>query len=285
MSLVSIVLDRIHEKRAELTDSEKRVARWLERNMDQMAFKPAVFIAQQCHVSESTVVRFARKLGFDSYPDMQSQVQTSVQQQLSLRQKLQKSRFSTTTDQVLNRVISTDIDNLQLSLQTISPQDFQAAISRLVTADHVGIVGLRASGGPATFLAFLLNLIRPRVRLIPNTSGDLLDHLLDFGPKDAVVLISVAKPARKTLEAADYCARQGVPTIGITDCNHAPLAPFTDLCLKVGSQGVFWESYTSVLSLCNALVAGVGLALSDEAENRLKQLEEANAEAYITRED
>lgn len=282
---MSIVLDRIHEKRSELTESEKRVARWLESNMDQMAFKPAVFIAGQCGVSESTVVRFARKLGFDSYPHMQSQVQNSVQQQLSLRQKLQKTRVSTTTDQVLDRVISTDIDNLKLSLQTISPRDFQEAIRRIMAADHVGIVGLRASGGLASFLAFLLNLIRPRVRLIPNISGDLLDHLIDFGPEDAVILISVAKPARKTVEAAEYCARQKVPTIGITDSSHAPLAPYTDLCLKVGARGVFWESYTSVLSLCNALVAGVGLALSDEAENRLKQLEEANAAAYTTRED
>lgn len=261
------------------------VARWLEVNLDAVAFKPAVFIAQQCQVSESTVVRFARKLGYNSYPAMQGQVQSSVQQQLSLRQKLQKSLASTTTDQVLQRVIQSDIENLRLSLETIDPSGFQRAIQQLVSAEHVGIVGLRASSGPAAFLSFTLNLIRPRVRLISNTSGDLLDHLLDFGPRDAVVMVSVARPARKTLEAAAYCAHQGVPTIGITDSNFAPLAPYTDLCLRVSAQGVFWESYTAVLSLCNALVTGVSLSVSADAENRLKQLEEANAASYTTRED
>jgi DNA-binding MurR/RpiR family transcriptional regulator len=268
-----------------LTDSEKRVARWLESNMDQMAFKPAVFISQQCQVSESTVVRFARKLGYDSYPDMQSQVQNSVQQQLSLRQKLQKSRKSTTTDQVLNQVFTTDQENLRLSMQTLSPVDFQEAVRRLVVADHVGIVGLRASGGPASLLSFSLNLIRPRVRMIPNISGDLHDHLLDFGPRDAVILISLAKPARKTLEAADYCNQRGVPTIGITDYHYAPLAPYTDLCLKVSAQGVFWESYTAVLMLCNALITAVGLATPDAAESRLKLLEEVNTIAYNKKEE
>lgn len=279
------VLQRIRERRGDLTDSEKVVARWLEVNLDAVAFKPAVFIAQQCNVSESTVVRFARKLGYSSYPAMQGQVQTSVQQQVSLRQKLQKSRASTTTDQVLQRVIQTDIENLRLSLETLDPSGFQQAIQRLVSAQQVGIVGLRASSGPASFLSFSLNLIRPQVRLIPNTSGDLLDHLLDFGSRDAVVLVSVARPARKTLEAAAYCAQHGVPTIGITDSHFAPLAPYVDLCLRVCAQGVFWESYTAVMSLCNALVTGVSLSLSAEAESRLKRLEEANAAAYTTRED
>jgi DNA-binding MurR/RpiR family transcriptional regulator len=274
---LSHVLDRIREREREMTESERVVARWLEANLNQLAFSPAGQIARQCGVSESTVVRFARKLGYESYPAMQRQMQSAVQQQLSLRQKLAKSRATTTSDQVLDRVFQTDIENLKQTLQMVSPSEFQLAVRRLAEADHVGVIGLRASAGPASYLAFTLNLVRPRVTQIVNSSGDLLDHLLDYGPRDLVVLISIAKAAKKTIEAAQYCVGRGIPTIGITDWQHAPLAPYCDLCLKVSATGVFWESYTGAVALANGLVTGVGLSLSVFAEARLKELEEANA--------
>jgi len=274
---LSDVLDRIRDREPELTESERVLARWLQRNPDPLAFKPAGFIAQQCNVSESTVVRFARKLGYESYPDMQNHVQTSVQEQLSLRQKLQKSMATTTSDRVLDRVLLGDIENLKHSLQTVQPAQFQEAVQRLATADQVGVVGLRASAGAANYLHFTLNLIRPRVRGVVTGSGDVLDSLLDFGPNDVVVAISLAQPAKRTIEAAAYCMDRHIPMVGITDWHYAPLTGYCDPCLKVAATGVFWESYTAVVSLCNALVTGVGYCLSNTAETRLRQLEEANA--------
>ena len=274
---LSDLFDRIRGREQELTESERVLARWLQRNPDPLAFKPAGFIAQQCNVSESTVVRFARKLGYESYPDMQNHVQTSVQEQLSLRQKLQKSVATTTSDRVLDRVLLGDIENLKHSLQIVQPAQFQEAVQRLATADQVGVLGLRASAGAASYLYFTLNLIRPRVKQVVTTSGDVLDSLLDFGPNDVVVAISMAQPAKRTIEAAAYCIHRNIPIVGITDWQYAPLTGYCDPCLKVAATGVFWESYTAVVSLCSALVTGVGYSLSSTAETRLKQLEEANA--------
>jgi hypothetical protein len=53
----------------------------------------------------------------------------------------------------------------------------------------------------------------------------------------------------------------------------------------VSAQGVFWESYTAVLMLCNALITAVGLATPDAAESRLKLLEEVNTIAYNKKEE
>lgn len=280
---MTIVLERIRERLPELTDSERLIAHWLQQHTDELAFKPAGYIALQCGVSESTVVRFARKIGFESYPEMQGEAQTSVQQQLSLRQKLHKSVATTASDRVLDTVLHQDIANLQHCAQTVAPSAFKEAVRRLAEGRQIGVIGRRASAGAASYLSFTLNLIRPRVRLI-GSGGEMLDHLLDFGPEDVVVAISVVKAAPRTLEAARYCQEKGIPLIGLTDWQYAPLSGYAEVCLKVPATGVFWESQTAVVSLCNALIAGVGHTLSDTAAKRLKLFEEAHA-GSTTREE
>ena len=59
----------------QLTKSEKRIADFMRRNQDEAAFLSAGEIADQLDLSEATMVRFARTLGFDSYPALREALQ------------------------------------------------------------------------------------------------------------------------------------------------------------------------------------------------------------------
>ena len=59
----------------DLTKSEKRIADYMRQNQDEAAFLSAGEIAEQLELSEATMVRFARTLGFDSYPAMREVLQ------------------------------------------------------------------------------------------------------------------------------------------------------------------------------------------------------------------
>jgi len=56
----------ISEKFPDLTKSEKRIANFLRKNQEESAFLPAGDIARRLNLSEATLVRFARTLGFPS---------------------------------------------------------------------------------------------------------------------------------------------------------------------------------------------------------------------------
>ncbi len=60
----------IGEKYSDLTKGEKQIANYLRKNQDESAFLSVGELAQRLDLSEATVVRFARKLGFESYPAM-----------------------------------------------------------------------------------------------------------------------------------------------------------------------------------------------------------------------
>ena len=53
---------------SKLTKSEKIIANYLRKNQEEAAFLPLGKIARQLGLSEATLVRFARSLGFESYP-------------------------------------------------------------------------------------------------------------------------------------------------------------------------------------------------------------------------
>ncbi len=54
----------ISEHFNDLTKSEKRIANFLRKNQEESAFLPAGEIAKRLDLSEATLVRFARTLGF-----------------------------------------------------------------------------------------------------------------------------------------------------------------------------------------------------------------------------
>src|SRR5204863_4760135 len=63
--------DVVTEAFARLSPKQQRVARFLAVNAEVAAFTPATDIAARLRVDPATVVRLAKSLGFQGYPDLQ----------------------------------------------------------------------------------------------------------------------------------------------------------------------------------------------------------------------
>jgi len=66
-----------------LTKSEKRIANYLRKNQEESAFLSAGEIADRLGLSEATLVRFARTLGFSSYPAMRTILQEAFRHRVT----------------------------------------------------------------------------------------------------------------------------------------------------------------------------------------------------------
>lgn len=63
-------LEAVNEKYGELSPVQKRIADYMYKYPDEACFYSLREMANALGVTEVTVLRFARKLGFDSYVDM-----------------------------------------------------------------------------------------------------------------------------------------------------------------------------------------------------------------------
>lgn len=276
--------ERLTQRQHAFTNAERRVAGWLESNTESVAFLTVNAVAKASGVSEATIVRFARKLGYDSYTDMQRAAQDGLQRHFSLGDKLQRALGGDAGEGPLERAYRTDLDNLQRTFERLENATFDSAVRSLAHARRVVVVGLRASAGSAVYLAFALQLVRPRVSLLRLDVDDVHEQLLDAGPGDALLVVSVAKPARRTLEVVREARERCTMTVvAITTSRVGAVGSLADVTLLVSAEGTF-NSYAAVASLSGALVDGVAGALRDSATARLRRIDEINREddVYVT---
>lgn len=281
---MGLIEERLAARQQTFTKAERRVAGWLEGNADNVAFLTVNSVATASGVSEATIVRFARKLGYESYSEMQREAQAGLQRHYSLGDKLQRTLGADQGEGPLQRAYTMDLENLQRTYERLDERQFDSAVRTLAHARRISVVGLRASAGSAVYLAFALQLIRPRVSLLRLDLDDVHEQLLDSDPGDALMVISVAKPARRTLEVVREAREiRGMSIVAITSSRVSAIGSLADTPLLVSAEGTF-NSYAAVASLSGALINGVAAALRESATARLRKIDEINVadDVYAT---
>lgn len=267
---------RLQSKRELLTPSERQIAEWAERSFEQLAFLTVNEVSRETGVSEATIVRFARKLDFDSFSALQRAVQAAVQRQYSVGNRLQA--LAGADEGPLAHAYQRDLENLRRTYEQVDEESFNAAVRAIAHAPKVMVIGLRASAGAALYIAFALNLVRPQVVQIRQDLDNVHDQLLDLAPGDVLIAVSLARPTRKTLEVVQEAKqRYGVTVVAFSSSRVAALTQRADHVLLVGAEGTF-NSYAATFSLAGALLDAVAAALHDSATARLRRLDAVNSE-------
>ena len=273
--------ERLGQRQATFTKTERRGAAWLEGHGEAVAFQTVNAIAKGSGVSEATIVRFARKLGYDSFTAMQQAAQRDLQAAHSLGDRFERALRAGADEGPLERAYRTDMENLTRTYERLDGDAFRRAVRQLAHARRVAVVGLRASAGSATYLTFALQLVRPRVTQIRHDLDDVHEQLLDAEPGDVLLAVSVGKPARRTLEVVrEAKERRGMAVVALVSSRVSAVASLADVALIVSVEGTF-NSYAAVSSLCGALVDGVAAALRDSASDRLARIDAINAEDQV----
>jgi DNA-binding MurR/RpiR family transcriptional regulator len=110
----------VAEHYGQLTKSEKRIADFMRRSQDEAAFLSAAEIAERLELSEATMVRFARTLGFDSYPALREALQDNFRHRMTHSARL-RSRLDDLREagDIFERLVASEIDYLTEAMQTL----------------------------------------------------------------------------------------------------------------------------------------------------------------------
>lgn len=256
-----------------LTESRRRLADFMARSYQDVAFLSAAEVGRRTGVSPATVVRFARILGFKGYPELQGRLQAAMKAEVSGLQRLHKTAARVAGERsVIGEVVETDIRNLQETLRGMPEGTFREAVHLLATGPAVHVLGLRSSHALALYLAFFLGMIRQNVRCIHPGFGNLPEQLVDVRPGDVVVGITFRSYTRETLEILGTIGQVRPRLVVITDSPVFPLAGRADVVLTVATEHPsFLESSVPALALINALISAVASAGRPATLERLRR--------------
>jgi len=257
-----------------LSKGQKLIAGYILEHYDKAAFMTAIKLGTSVGVSESTVVRFANKLGFSGYPELQKSFQELIKNKLTTVQRIELSNDFMTQENALKSVLKADMENIRATLEKINHQTFEDVVNSLFKARKIYIIGLRGSSALAEFLAFYLNLILDNVKVVAYGVSDIFEQMLNVDEQDIVIGIGFPRYATRTIEALAFARSKNANIVAITDSLLSPLAANANYTLIAQSNITsFVDSLVAPLSVINALIIAVGLREKEKISKTFSTLE------------
>jgi len=208
----------ISERFAQLTKSERRIANYLNQNQDEAAFLSAGEIAERLQLSEATMVRFARTLGFESFPAMRAALQEDFRHRMTHSSRL-RSRLDDLREggDLFEKVTVSEIDYLTQALQTVNREALHRAAAYMLERDRIFVFGT----GPSVTLVHLLNLRITRFgkQVIPLTIAgrETLEPMLLMTDRDLLFAIGFFDVNPTLQIVLDHAEEKKCPVILLTD--------------------------------------------------------------------
>jgi DNA-binding MurR/RpiR family transcriptional regulator len=257
----------ISEHFNDLTKSEKQIANYVRANQEESAFISAGELAERLSLSEATIVRFARTVGFNSYPSLREALQDNFRRRMvhstRLRSRLDDLRQA---GDIFERLVASEIDYLTQAMQTLDRQALDAAVELLRIHQRVFVFGL----GPSVSLVDLLEirLTRAARHVIPlKTSGrEMLEPMLLMNDQDVLIAIGFFNLTPNLQMVLDFANQHKTPVILVTDTLGPLVGEKADVVLEAhrGPVSAF-HSLTVPMTIINALL----LALSSVDQERV----------------
>jgi DNA-binding MurR/RpiR family transcriptional regulator len=271
---------RLEQHLPSLSKSQQHIANYLLTSYDEAAFLSAADLAQRLEVSEATVVRFAKAIGFDGFPELKRCLQEMYRGQVTPAARLQHklTELSSSPGDVLTKVIDMEVQYLTEAAHSIAPADLDRAVEILLNARRIFVRG----GGPSAILSELLELRLRRLGIfaisITESGRDLVEKLQLIEREDAVVATGFHHVSSELVAVVEQARAVGSRTILITDTLGAAFRDKVDVVLAArrGPVSTF-HSLTVPMAITNALILAVAMARPAESLAALDRLQQLRA--------
>lgn len=250
-----------------LTPTERRIAELVLGDPTLLAFGTVSDLADQVGTSRPSIVRFATKLGFEGYTELQQCIRDDLSHQLT--SPSQRIRQHDAEIAPIRHAIEEAIHS---TFQTLDDKRLDSLARPIANARNVWILSGETSMAGAVVLHSGLSMIRQDVHLVQEHSTG--RELSSATKADTAVIFDFARYRRNSITAAKVLSDLGVSLVAITDGPLSPLASLTkDWCpIVIPAVGPFDSSITSVMT-AELLVSRVVTQLGKAAHERIDRLE------------
>lgn len=271
-------LEAVNEKYEELSPIQKRIADYMFKYPDEVCFLSLKEMAAALGVTEVTVLRFGKKIGFNSFVELKKHLREHLQTRLAVGDGLNRiaDHIGTGADaadkeSMYKRFVENEIHVLKNTYAQNSLEHVLSAVSIIKQAKMVYVIGNELGMEAAAYLTRRLLTIGIKAVDLGCVSRTVyIDYVSHIGQEDAVIIFSNPGYAKHLVNTARYLEKKHIPQIVITDKNSAPAAAYATITLTYDNHDLFF--YNSVLGFFSmASLLTYFAALHDaEGTNRLR---------------
>lgn len=272
MNVTEKISRRLTEQGADLTPTERRIARLIAEDPELVAFGTSASVGRAAETSAPSVVRFSVKLGFSGFSDLQTQIRHDLSRRISSAYKRAREEEARHD---LRAWIDVETLNVSETLSGIDPDDWRRAIALLADPSRrVFILASEQWRGPAIMLRDFLNLVRGRIHMLYGSPFRIASELGYADTRDVLLTMDAQRNESWVVETHKNAREAGLRTISITDGPLNVIAQESEYGFAVARAtcGLF-DSKTGLMALLNFLLDSVSREMGKEVVDRLARIE------------
>ncbi len=271
------IAETIRQGLGKLTPTERKPALALLANYPVPGLEPVAQFAKRAGVSGPTILRLVAKLGFDSYPRFQQ----ALRDELELRVQAPLAKIGARAPgqspdgDFVSQYGRAILANIETSLGELPRSELKGTLDLLSDPSRrISLLGGRFSASVALQFYLHLRELRPRVQLVSGQTATWVEHLLDFGRKDVLIVFDIRRYQTDVIQFANEASALGADIVLFTDQWLSPIAAVARhvFALRTAMPSS-WESFGALSALTEILVARLQAMNWGEAKRRMERLE------------
>lgn len=275
---------RLTRAYAGLTPRQRQIADHVLAYRFEAATLAIDALARRCEVSVASANRFVRALGYASYATFREHWQHEL---MAGEAPGALARLRAQADDgagpVLRGAMRQGQQSLQRAQADLDDEQAQGLLDALLRAPRVAVFGAEVSAYMAGYFVNYLSLFRGDVEALAGLGGatEPYRRLLAYGDQDLLLVLSLPRYSKQTLELGEFAAARGIPVAAITDQPGAPVVRLARYVLYApAGDSLLPASSLSMLALLEGLCSAVG-ARSPRLAQVLPQLSHTMAAHYV----
>lgn len=279
-----LVRDLVRQHRSNLTAAERRIVPFLQDDSLVIELQSITKLADAASVSTPTVIRLARKLGFDGFPDLQNAIRSELAERIKQPlAKLEAQLPSAHQDHIVTSFAQRAVDNLNQTIGMLDFQMFDDVAKLLAQSDrHLFLLGGRITRSSADHFFNHLQIIRPNVSLLSSSPSVWPQTVLDMDQASVLIIFDIRRYQKELERLSELAAGQGAEIILFTDQWGSPIERFSGHCFRTTVEAPSsWDSTIAINFLVEAMIAEVQKQLSDLSADRILEMERMIGETKL----
>lgn len=259
---------------SDLTPKQLAVAKVLEADPHAASIHTAVEIAKKADVNVASVVRFAQRIGFTGWPQLQTQMRNMAMTEMSPSDFFHRQGLGDSANP-MEATLYRDMQNMQTLLETIDLEEGKAIAELIARSGRTLVISSGSWTALGHILAYNARAIGLSVATENRGGANLLVELGALTENDCVVGISFGRLSREVVRAMQSVAKRGIPTVAITNSAVSPLTATARHSLVVPTDGLaYFLSLTAAASAIYGLLATLREILGPKAEEHIRSLDD-----------
>ncbi|MEY8712073.1 transcriptional regulator [Mangrovibacter phragmitis] len=273
-------LIRIRQRYPVLAQSDRKLADFILANPDHARHLSSQQLAQESGVSQSSVVKFAQKLGYKGFPALKLAISDALANSPNPHSVPVHNQIlgDDPLRLVGEKLIKDNVAAMHASLDVNTEEKLTSSVTLLRHARQIILTGIGASGLVAQNMAWKMMKIGLRAAPVLDTHA-LLSSVQAMNQEDVFLAISYTGERREINLAADEALRVGAKVLAITGFTPNSLQQRATHCLytiaeEQATRSASISANSAQMMLADLLFMGLVQQDIDNAPNRIRHSEE-----------